>query len=480
MNRINSLQIIFLTMLSVLIYGQERTSYSNQPREYNFVPVNDEKYPCITEFEYNEMRRQIAENASHLVVNKSQFNTTSSSIKLEWPLRRSSNLKDSGYYFISAFVDMDNTSAIKDWNCGTRTYNGHRGTDIAAWPFSWNKMDNKLVEVIAAAPGKIVGKINNKFDRVCKPTGSELANYVLIQHADGTLAGYIHLKQGSATSKSIGDSVTTGEYIGIVGSAGISSGVHLHFEIYSDATLTKPLDPFYGPCNTTIDTSLWANQNPDADPQILKLSLHSNWPYLAACPNTIDSLYEVDSFISIPNLQAVFNVFTKHVTAGMTWNFKILNPDSTIFDSWEYTSLSNRTLSNLGWKKNLPTDPGTYTYEVIFNGFTQSKIFTIKDASTSIVAVVRKEIAKQFVLAQNYPNPFNPSTVIRYELPTRSHVLLKVYDAIGREVAPLVNEVKEPGQYSVNFDASNLPSGIYFYTLLAGEFITTKKIALLK
>lgn len=86
----------------------------------------------------------------------------------------------------------------------------------------------------------------------------------------------------------------------------------------------------------------------------------------------------------------------------------------------------------------------------------------------------------EFALLQNYPNPFNPSTLISYQLPSNSLVSLKVYDAIGREMATLVNEVKEAGSYSVQFNASHLSSGIYFYTINAGKFTETKKLTLMK
>jgi len=79
-----------------------------------------------------------------------------------------------------------------------------------------------------------------------------------------------------------------------------------------------------------------------------------------------------------------------------------------------------------------------------------------------------------------YPNPFNPTTTISYTLPTDELVMLKVYDILGREVTTLVNEVKQAGTYSVSFDASNLASGIYFYTISAGKFHLTKKMLLLR
>jgi hypothetical protein len=83
-------------------------------------------------------------------------------------------------------------------------------------------------------------------------------------------------------------------------------------------------------------------------------------------------------------------------------------------------------------------------------------------------------------LAQNYPNPFNPITTIQYSIPQRSSVTLKVYDVLGNEIAALVNEEKERGVYLVNFDASNLASGIYLYRIQAGSFVETKKMILLR
>jgi hypothetical protein len=89
-------------------------------------------------------------------------------------------------------------------------------------------------------------------------------------------------------------------------------------------------------------------------------------------------------------------------------------------------------------------------------------------------------IVDYFKLEQNYPNPFNPITTINYSIPSGSFVQLVVYNSIGQEIANLVNETIESGNHSVEFDASNLPSGIYFYKLQAGSFVETKKMILLK
>ena len=89
-------------------------------------------------------------------------------------------------------------------------------------------------------------------------------------------------------------------------------------------------------------------------------------------------------------------------------------------------------------------------------------------------------IPKVFALMQNYPNPFNPTTTIQYALPKSSNVEIKVYDLVGREVTTLVNEFKQAGYYSAEFNANNFASGVYFYRIKAGDFTDTKKMLLVK
>lgn len=89
-------------------------------------------------------------------------------------------------------------------------------------------------------------------------------------------------------------------------------------------------------------------------------------------------------------------------------------------------------------------------------------------------------VITNFSLSQNYPNPFNPTTMIKYQLPANSNVSLKIYDILGQEVKTLVNRNQQAGSYEVRFDASNLASGIYLYSLRAGDFTMTKKMLLLK
>ena len=107
--------------------------------------------------------------------------------------------------------------------------------------------------------------------------------------------------------------------------------------------------------------------------------------------------------------------------------------------------------------------------------------FIAKISNTVLgITTEKPTIPNYFNISQNYPNPFNPTTTISFLIPRTEFVSLKVYDLLGREVATLVNEEKLPGHYEVEFNGMNLPSGVYFYRLQAGNFSQTKKLLLLK
>ncbi len=447
--------IAFACSFSLLL-GQSKGTHSQ-------LFDNNEYHPCLSQEEYESIELEINKNKTFLGLNNlNKSQGAASSTSLSWPLKPVNTSTDCDYYYVSAFVDLDPSSGIKDWNCGTRTYNGHRGIDIVPWPFIWHKMDNNLAEVIAAAAGKIITKVDGNPDRVCNGVGGggNSNNYITIQHADGSTALYVHMKTGSLTSKTIGQTVNTGEFLGIVGSAGQSTGVHLHFEIRSDGTFANYIDPFYGPCNSTIDTSWWTSQKPYAEPKLMKLSLHSSWPYMAVCPNTMDTTYEQDVFSSSPGSEATFHACTKHVLKNDVWNFRILNPDQSVFDSWNYSSLSNRTVSTLGWLKTLPTNPGVYTFEGTFNSITCTKHFTIR-APLGI------------------ENPINNSpTIYVYPNPTKSHINfsaqtnVKLTSISGQTIANKKN---------VNMlDLSAQAAGIFILTLTDLNGTVVKRLKVVK
>ena len=128
------------------------------------------------------------------------------------------------------------------------------------------------------------------------------------------------------------------------------------------------------------------------------------------------------------------------------------------------------------------------SYEFGLEITSNDELFWYDTFTIDVLTDMEDEISnlpKAFVLEQNYPNPFNPSTKIKYSIPSaemhgHASVQLLVYDILGREVAELVNEQQKPGYYEVEFDASKLTSGVYFYKLQTGSFVQTKKMILLR
>lgn len=111
---------------------------------------------------------------------------------------------------------------------------------------------------------------------------------------------------------------------------------------------------------------------------------------------------------------------------------------------------------------------------------TDNDFVTIKYSQQIGVQKISTEIPNSFSLSQNYPNPFNPETIINFQLPMSNYVKLNIYDALGREVATLVNEKLSPGTYEVDWNASDYPSGVYFYSISTSLFKETKRMVLIK
>jgi photosystem II stability/assembly factor-like uncharacterized protein len=124
--------------------------------------------------------------------------------------------------------------------------------------------------------------------------------------------------------------------------------------------------------------------------------------------------------------------------------------------------------------------PGIYKYNVgpatvEFDNFNVN-VYEFEEET----AILNNDVPSEFVLEQNYPNPFNPATTLKFQIPNADMVAISIYNVAGRKVAEVMNEQLEAGFYSVNFNASALPSGVYLYRLTAGEFSSVKKMTLLK
>ncbi len=161
------------------------------------------------------------------------------------------------------------------------------------------------------------------------------------------------------------------------------------------------------------------------------------------------------------------------------------------------------TFDNIVYDKNNLDDYENISYQVNCSGITEGNYFfrlvttvtgdaeyylvnAVNDANTvakrsfNNISFTGDKIPKTYELSQNYPNPFNPATTINYQLPQTGFVTLKIYDILGSQVATLVNEQKNQGKYSVNFNASRLASGVYIYQLRVNDYISSKKMLLLR
>ena len=357
--------------------------------------------------------------------------------------------------------------SISDYACGTNSYDGHKGTDIAIWPFGFYKMDNSQVEVIAAAAGTIIDKGDGNFDRNCS-SNSLPANYVVIQHADSSRALYWHMKKNSVTSKTIGQTVVAGEYLGAVGSSGSASGPHLHFEVWRGSTNATYNDPFYGNCNLINNATWWALQKSHTEPAVIKISTNTTDIVLPGCPTT-ETPNETNSFSipfqgpGLPAGYAKFYIFIRNETNGMTAECRILNPNGSVFNSWTYNSTADNKTNIRGWSKVLPANYGTYTFEVTYNSIVTSKTFDIT-GPTNINSTVPATL-------KIYPNPTNGKIFVDIENEFASNPTIEFYNVLGKKVfsTEILNNKSE-----IKLDVE---SGVYFYTLKNNsQFIVSGKI----
>lgn len=170
--------------------------------------------------------------------------------------------------------------------------------------------------------------------------------------------------------------------------------------------------------------------------------------------------------------------YTLEVSVNRTMS-PVLRTTTTASTQYDYASPYLATSTKYYWhvRANNCDGPGSYSNTDSFTTRSNS------EPCVSKMAIGPEEITikpKEFLLAQNHPNPFNPKTEIKYELPQDVHVSVIVYDILGRQVAELVNEYQLAGAKVVSFEASSMPSGIYFYRIHAGKFVNTKKMLLVR
>jgi len=189
-----------------------------------------------------------------------------------------------------------------------------------------------------------------------------------------------------------------------------------------------------------------------------------------------DTLYNIYSFplgtIKNYNIWGLISY-----DGGRMWIEAIWEKNKIII--WEKRAELNETATWFSAQQLYLLDTLYYSLVTKRGGKFISKIYKMWIDST-ITSVFDNFSPSDFALYQNYPNPFNPSTTIEFDIPERINVKLIIYDILGREVETLIDKELEPGKYKLNFNATNLPSGVYFYTLRTPKFTKTNKMLLIK
>jgi len=409
---------------------------------------------CLSDIQREEIKMELSASRKKLI-EKGILKAPNGQeiVSFGWPLQKANGLTFNNYYGISGFVDQDNTSGTKDFNCGSRTYDGHKGTDYFTWPFPWYLYENDFVEVVAAEGGTIIYKKDGKDDKHCSWFGNW--NAVYVEHADGSVAWYGHMKKNGLTSKAVGQIVEKGEFLGVVASSGRSSGPHLHFEIYDHNN--KLIDPYSGSCNSLNTSSWWFNQEPYKESIVNAVLTHSAAPVLG-CPDTEEEANLSDIFY-VGETVIVGAYFKDQMTGDMA-TFRIKNSNGDVWDFWKRNFMNTYNASYWFWNKTLPFNGpfGQWTFEVSHNGEVYIHEFQY------LAPVGNSEIE-------------NSSEVVLYPNPTTGTIQFsgsKVHSvSVQNSVGQVIVDWNITGQ---KIDISNLPNGIYFLLLQTDEKVIVEKV----
>ena len=312
---------------------------------------------------------------------------------LEWPLLLDAGLPGNDRIISVNFVDHDSRSPnrLRDYNCGVRTYDtaagyNHRGADLSLWPFAWQSMAQQAVAVVAAAPGTLVLKRDGNFDRNCSFDAPDTPNMVYIQHDDGTLGRYLHLKKGSVTTRAVGSRIAVGEYLGTVGSSGISTGPHLHFELQANANPNAAaIDPYSGQCNAA--PSRWDEQPAYRTPRLESIAVHDAPPefFFESCSTTERPNY---ARWFRPGDRVYLGAYYADQSVGESSTIVLRRPDGTeqsrfthAPESEDFEGASIAVASYYYFRFDMPDSApkGRWEIDVIYKGVTRTTSFFLGD-----------------------------------------------------------------------------------------------------
>lgn len=420
---------------------------------------NPEKKSCLTDLQKQKIWTDIKVSQEKLITADmlSFSKKADPHPKFIWPMRKAANTPYENVWSISAHVDHDPLypNKVKDWNCGTRTYDtadgyNHQGIDIYLWPFPAYQQANNQAEVIAAADGVIVYKNDGNYDQNCSMSGGDW-NAVYIQHSDGSIAWYGHLKNNSLTSKMIGATVTAGEYLGIVGSSGNSTGPHLHFEVYNK--YNQLIETYQGSCNNFASgtDSWWIDQKPYVDPKINAVLTHSGIPdFNTICPNIETTLIK-NTFSRGETVYGILYLADQKPSTSFT--MKLIRPDNSIAIN-DYANIDVFQTSSYWWWAFTPSNfnmNGEWKLEINYSGKTVTHKFVYEINFRTIDEELEQNI-------KIYPNPTN-SLITIVNLNNKSIKKISLWDLSGK----LIKNISNVDQNKI--DVTSIPKGTYILSV---------------
>ena len=439
--------MLFLSGLSIMVSAQS----SGAGQGGDFTPT----HLCLPESEREQIKQHLQENIRLLGLDQQPSSRAIDDLK--FPLRMPTAIP--GYFHyqaVSGYVDHNPLSGTLDYNCEDKTYNGHMGSDYYTFPFPFYLYTNDLVEVIAAAPGVIISKQDGNSDVNCSPSGNW--NAVYIRHADGSVMWYGHLKNGSLTTKNLGDAVAEGEYLGILASSGYSTGPHLHIEYYDGNG--NLLDPYQGSCNESVDNSLWDEQAPHTVPKVNAVLTHSSNPNVSCGINT-EAVDFVNEFYA--GERTIVAVYITDYQAGTVATTRVLRPNGTQYATFNTFNSQN----SYGWFWNSRNywlnvdDPeGQWTVECTYEGVTYTHTFEFRHEVTSVSGINEE----QWSIA---PNPTNGEIIISGD--NWQNQPYRLINGLGQEL-----ERGVLNQQKINLE--HLSTGLYYLMIGEGQHTLVEKV----
>ncbi len=459
-------KITIIVMILIAITAFDLKAQNNLlPVRGGEVLVPQNSQPCLTEPQRSALFASIAANRAQLEAEGRLLptNTEGGHPLFDWPVAQASGFNYNTVWSVSNYIDHNPAfpDQISDYDCGTRSYdtsNGynHKGFDIISWPFWWKQMDLNQAINVAAADGQILDKNDGSFDRNCTFNG-DTPNYIALQHDDGSVSWYLHMKDGGLTSKGIGDSVSQGEFLGVIGSSGSSTIPHSHFEVYDSAN--NLIDPSIGACNNLNSDTWWNDQKPYYDPAINAVLTHTDWPNFETCPNT-EITNESNQFDLGDNV--FYGVYLKDQQADANIHLKVTRPDSSIQQEFDFAPTDAAQIAYYMWIFEIDME-GVWTWEATYEGDSATHTFNV-----GALGIEDNKISNTTV----YPNPLEDTLFIDSES-NINEVIFR--DVTGRTIFQL----KDTNSSIKEVDVSSISHGIYFITLTS-EANKTKNIKLIK